>query len=299
MYDKSDPRASLKNESDKSKKVEHTEFADSKHVKMKESTPMESSLGTKTWWSRGQNFYLAYSEAVDGETFERKDQVDEYVVLLPDKNSRAVVTWDNQDTDVDGFSLVVVPKGASKITLKKGGRIVRLFTIRNNDLADLPINKSAYDEADPNVTPFQPWAESPLGSKVRVYSLDIPEEEGRFGRIFRCSTFMVNCLYPYDGPREKLSPHHHDDFEQCSLLLEGEFVHHLRWPWTPDKSQWRPDEHEHCEGPAVTIMPAGVIHTSEPVGSGTNVLVDIFCPPRVDFSNQPGWVLNEKDYPLE
>ena len=38
------------------------------------------------------------------------------------------------------------------------------------------------------------------------------------------------------------------------------------------------------------------MHTSEAVGSGTNVMLDIFAPPREDFVAQ-GWVLNHDDYP--
>lgn len=299
MYDNSDPRAMMNRRANKSK-AQPVEFADVKHVKMYALPPQESTLGTKTWWMRGQNFYLAYSEAVDGETFERNGQKDEYVALLPDQDSEAVITWKGQEHRVQGYSLVVIPGGRSQLTMAKGGRLVRLFSIHNDDLQELPINKADYVHPDPNVTPFEPWPESVDGSAVRVYSLNVPVEEGRFGRIFRCSTFMVNVLYPYDGPRDpsKLSPHAHEDFEQCSLVLEGEFIHHLRWPWTPDKTKWRPDNHEHCGAPSVTIMPAGVIHTSEAVGAGQNWLVDIFCPPRLDFSKQPGWVLNEKDYPL-
>ncbi|MNY82501.1 hypothetical protein D3C86_2246420 [compost metagenome] len=52
-----------------------------------------------------------------------------------------------------------------------------------------------------------------------------------------------------------------------------------------------------CQSPSMTVIPAQVIHTSEAVGANTNFLIDVFCPPRHDFSQQAGWVLNSDEYP--
>lgn len=299
MFDPSDPRASLAPVAQEPPQV--STFSGAEYAKFYETEPAEDTDEARTWYVRGQNLVVAFSEAKAGATFEREAQPDEYAVLLPDRSAGATIEEaGGGTTQVGGFSLAIVPPGESRVRMDGSGRIVRLFTTRSEDLPDRCSNAGSYAQPKPNIAPFRPWPVPPSGFRVRHYSLDVPPEEDRFGRIFRCSTIMVNYLEPFLGPRDitKLSPHHHDDFEQCSLVLDGEFVHHLRWPWIPDMTQWRDDEHVHCAGPSVTIIPPPAVHTSEAVGAGENLLADIFCPPRLDFSQQPGWVLNADEYPL-
>jgi hypothetical protein len=174
-----------------------------------------------------------------------------------------------------------------------------MFTSKAEDLAVTCGNAEIYHSWNPNIPAFAPWPNPKDGLRIRSYSLNVPEQPGRFGRIWRCTTFMVNVFYPHMGPRDitKLSPHHHDEFEQFSLALQGSFIHHLRWNWTPNMKMWKPDEHEFCGTPSLAIIPPPAIHTTRSLDPGANLLVDIFAPPRMDFTNMPGWVLNNDDYP--
>lgn len=265
-----------------------------------ETEPQARGDGWKTWYHRGHNFVLAYTEAEPGASFAREAQVDEYVVYLPGAEQGATIAAGGETLEVPGNSIAFVPPGDSSVTLPAGGVLVRLFTVQSADLAAAASNAGAYDQPRNHIPAFEAWPEPADGQRVRHYRLDVPDEPGRFGRIFRCTTFMINVFRPQVGPRDttKMSPHHHDDFEQCSLTLNGSFVHHLRWPWTVDMADWRDDKHITVGSPSSLVIPPPVIHTTRSNGAGDNDLVDIFCPPRLDFSLKPGWVLNADDYPM-
>jgi hypothetical protein len=202
--------------------------------------------------------------------------------------------------DLEGNALAIVPPGQSSIEVLEGGRVFRISSTLAQDLSERAVNAAAYTEPHPFVAALEPWPEPADGFKIRTYSLEVPRERGRFGRIWRSTNLMINWTEGSRGPRDptKLSPHSHADFEQGSLVIEGEFVHHLRWPWTTNLNHWREDDHRRIGSPSLTIIPPTTIHTSQAIGEGTNLLIDVFSPPRFDFSEKPGWVLNHADYPM-
>jgi hypothetical protein len=299
MYESYDPRSRLSAGS--TPKVPMAEgFAAAEYVKFHDLEPAEQAGNARTWYGRGQNMVVAYSEVQPGAVFARVGQVDEYMLVLPEAGAGAVLEANAERVEMAGFSLAILPPGDSLVTLRQAGLVIRVFSTRNADVAGLAANAGAYAQQHPNIPPFAPWPAPPGGYRIRHYSLDVPPQPGRFGRIFRCTTMMINMLAYEPAPRDitKLSPHHHDDFEQCSLAIQGAFTHHIRWPWTANQRHWRADDHEHCPAPSIAVIPPPAIHTSAATEAGGNQLVDIFSPPRVDFSKQPGWVLNAADYPM-
>ncbi len=300
MYNSSDPRSTLAAPQPKSSARTHESFFGSQLELFYGTPPQVRDSNGDTWIARAQNLVVAYSTAREGGVFERTAQPDEYAVIIPDRETQVEITTEHGTETVPGYSVAFVPPGRSAIRMLTAGTIIRLVTPKSTDLAEAASNAEAFRGAHPNVPPFESWPEPAGGLRLRWYTLDVPEDPSRFGRIYRCTTMMVNYLTPRNGPRarDNVSPHHHDDFEQVSLALTGAFTHHLRWPWTTNMNVWREDEHLYCESPSICVIPPPSIHTTTAEGAGVNQLVDLFSPPRMDFSLKPGWVLNADDYPM-
>lgn len=257
---------------------------------------MTEADGTPTWVARGANFVVAVSLVRSGAMIDQ-DIADESMVLLSPVLPVTVATRDETAT-VDAEALIIVPPGPLQLTARSDGVLIRIFSSAANAFAASASNADDYRTVD-DVAPLAYWPEPAGGYRLRIYRLAEFENDVGFGRLFRSTNLMVNVFTPSAGARDpsRLSPHDHADFEQGSLTLAGEFTHYLRAPWGPDKTLWQADRAQTCSGHSLMVIPPRMIHTTSWSGAGAR-LVDIFAPPRADFSARPGWVRNAADYPM-
>jgi len=260
------------------------------------------AAGTQSWITRSGNMVVVVTRAKAGTVIERIANSDESMLLLPG-GVGAQIEAGGESIEASGDSLTILPPGSSRVTLRNAGYVVRICSNKAKDLVAAASNSRAYADGAPELAPIVPWPDPVGGFRLRHYPLGeiaSPDPSPLKMRLFRSTNLMINVFLPWPQPRDetKLSPHAHDDFEQISLALEGTFAHHLRYPWTPDKTAWRADEHVVFGSPSLLVIPARVIHTSHNIGNDTARLVDIFAPPRLDFSRRDGFVLNAHDYPM-
>jgi hypothetical protein len=299
-FERTDPRAALPTEPRATAADPAAGFGITQLVKLAD-TPQDacSSYG---WTVRSQNCFVSYFSAEDRLESDVVDIDAEHMLVVISGSCRLALSGVVDELHmITAPSVVCVPPSRSRFTLTGSGTVLRIVPVGDgtHDLAAL--NAEYYARGtDVHTASLVPWP-TPNGEyRTHIYPLDdAGDVPGVFGRIYRCSTIMINVLAPQHGPRdpEKLSPHVHDGFEQCSVALSGDYVHHCRTPWTPNLALWREDEHLAAASPAIAIIPPGVFHTSQAVGSGTHQLIDVFAPPRHDFASMPGWVRNEADYP--
>lgn len=262
------------------------------------SPAQHSSPGESTWITRGANFVVAVSQVKAGARLIRDSQPDEYMVFLVDV--AAAINAGGEAIAARPDTLTIVPPGASSITAQGDGQIVRVFSTQAADLAAAASNAEVYANGAPEVAPLVPWPDPPQGFKLRNYVLAEHTRPDSNMRIFRSTKLMLNIMTPRMVARDvrKLSPHSHADFEQGSLAVKGDWVHHMRYPWTADMMDWKNDEHIEMGSPSLLVVPPKVIHTSRNANDGGAWLVDIFAPPRLDFSSKPGMVCNAGEYPM-
>ncbi len=251
----------------------------------------------RSWSIRARNFCVAYTWASVGTTLEQAAVPDEHILVVPGATPVRVDAQDGQRSCVSGPAVVIVPPGTSSVTTDGAGAILQVFSSRATAALANARNGDRYSGTEPEAA-APPDRPSRGPGTLRVYrAADIPEDPSRFGRILRTDSLMINWFAPTQGPQdaESLSPHVHEDFEHVSVTLAGEYIHHLRTPWTPRLQDWRDDEHVQITSPSVTIIPPGIIHTTQAVGPGSHELIDVFAPPRVDFAAE-AWVVNDGDY---
>ena len=258
----------------------------------------ENGVPANGYWvqrARGQNFVVDWMEAAGGGVHRTRSS-EESILLLPGPGAR--VELDAAGQDVPARSVVILPPGAIAITLAEAGCGVLLRSgFDAQDTADC-LNADVYREPDPCVAPATAFERQPGTPAIRVLGIDsVAPASGRSRlKMLQSATMSINWV-EYQGPRDRtnLSPHSHDDFEQGSLAIHGDYVHHLRVPWGPDATLWRDDLHLQVPPASLTIFPPGLVHTTEGVGDGRHALVDIFCPARADFRAK-GWIHNAADY---
>ncbi len=263
-----------------------------------------TAAGSLTWFVRSENLVIAFTKAKTGDVFDCSSDIDEVAVLLPgDQQSASSVSTatgksSKSEAVLGPSSFTVFPAGIASVRSTNDGIVVRIFAARSTGFAERCLNAETYASVDPNVPTFAPWDDACTALEPVTYDYGaVRPSPGRFGRIFRTDSSMVNVFYPESGPRDpsSLSPHSHADFDQVSLQLDGEYIHHVRAPWGPDSREWQDDVHRRCTGPAIAIFPPPLIHTSQAIENQRHQLIDIFGPPRADFAGRDGWLLNASE----
>jgi hypothetical protein len=257
--------------------------------------PPDKTPGGKTWYARGQNFLIAYSRLEKAAQLEA--EMGEYEHVLGLVEGTVDIETEAGSGQATADAVAIVPPGRSRVIAATEAVVFRVFAPPPPSFAARCPNWSSYAAARENVAPLELWPEPIGGYRLRIYQYASLPAGAR--PIFRSRNIMLNWAGHPGGPRRDLkqfTPHDHPDFEQGSLELWGEYVHHLRYPWEADSTAWREDQRISVTPPGLTIMPVRVIHTSQGMAD-RNCLADVFAPPRLDFS-LAGYVYNADEYPM-
>lgn len=268
-------------------------FSDFRHDR---PTPIGANLH---WRMRAQNFWVEYIEAQPG-SFPVASPTELLLMALdaPVEVRTGGAAGPLPVTLAPGC-VSVLPAGSHVVVSARPGRCVVLASSRPDIEPATVLNQEAYSVPDPRIEPagrrYRRQADVPTTRIYDMSSLPAPADNPRL-KMLQTETMSINWV-AYEGARNRsaLSPHSHASCEQGTLALAGDFVHHLRVNWGRDANQWRDDEHLPAPSPSLLVVPVELVHTTEGVGGGRHLLIDIFSPPRADFIAK-GWVHNASDY---
>jgi hypothetical protein len=253
--------------------------------------------GIPNWHCHASNFVVVFSRLTAGQRLEVTGNEDEYFVIVANGGCPATVTAGGEKAEIGEDSVAIVPPGDSVVEAAGDGYLWRVFSRDSHVYAEqvanaLPVN------SDAPVAALVPWPEPVGGYKLRTYRTADHPNPATPARIFRSRNLMVNLIRKRDvlRPPANLTPHSHDDFEQASIVSVGEWVHHIRRPWGVDSTRWAADEHVRVPSPSVSVIRTQDVHTSQNLTPEAQI-IDVFGPPRLDFSRK-GLVINADEYPM-
>jgi len=257
--------------------------------------PAVGEDGIRSWYVRLQNALAAWSEISAAPKTIYQEAAAEILVVLPDTG--ALLHAGQKRREAPARSICIVPRGQTVIELKESGRVIRFFSPIPDALGSLAINGEDYAVPHGDVRPLEWMPMRHDADEIRIFPIDRLMAE-RPNRPPTIQSETMNVMWiertgPHD--RSQLAPHAHEGFEEGALVVEGEYVQHLRTPWTEDARRWRDDEHRLCGRGTFTIVPPAVVHTTEAIGSGRHMMLNIFAPARSDHIDN-GLVVNRSEY---
>ena len=114
--------------------------------------PQEDDANGKTWYARGQNFIIAYTDG-EGRRASPQGQVDEYVVLLPDEPTKVDITAGRHGA-IGGYTVTFVPPGNSSMRERRPPR-AHVYDALGGPRGEVQ-ERGSYKTAKPNIPPFGP-----------------------------------------------------------------------------------------------------------------------------------------------
>lgn len=262
-----------------------------------EFTPISDTGADAHDWkisrARGKRFVVDWVVAGSGPSPDFVAEI-EAIVIAPD--AAATILADSGRATMPGRSVCLLPHGRFTLEAAAGSIFAVIMPVEGNAPAGA-VNDADYSSGEDGHQPLLPAVRAlrPGPKVIHADAIAAPADKPRL-KILRGAAMSISWI-EYEGLRDrsKLSPHSHEDFEQGSLAFHGSFIHHLRTPWGPDANAWRCDLHVIAPSPSLCVIPPRMIHTTEGLGNGRHLLVDIFAPARADFIAK-GWVSNAADY---